>query len=158
MWALSAGADKLGGASLSTMDFVGLHRVAVDHTRRWHPDIRALIASAAVPETFAITLRTSVLVGPWPPTAVTLLSDAIHAITPARGSGANTALRDAGVLCERLVGAARGEQSLREAIGEYEAAMVVYGFDAVRASLENPAHRASPSPGMFARLTARFAR
>ncbi|MGE5291859.1 MAG: FAD-dependent monooxygenase [Micromonosporaceae bacterium] len=36
-----------------------------------------------------------------------VVGDAIHAMSPARGSGANTALQNAGLLCRTLTDAAR---------------------------------------------------
>ena len=59
----------------------------------------------------------------WEPGRVTLLGDAIHAMSPARGSGANTALQDAGVLCRAPAGAAPGRPALIAAIGDYETQM-----------------------------------
>jgi 2-polyprenyl-6-methoxyphenol hydroxylase-like FAD-dependent oxidoreductase len=55
-------------------------------------------------------------------------------MTPFRGIGANTALRDAELLCRYLVAAAGGEKPLLEAIHAYEVEMVRYGFAAVRSS------------------------
>ncbi|MFG1961801.1 FAD-dependent oxidoreductase [Nonomuraea sp. NPDC049028] len=83
----------------------------------------------------ATAIRSSVPVPRWSPSAIILLGDAIHAMTPARGTGANTALRDAALLTRLLPAAARGEQPVLEVIGEYEAQMTEYGFAAVRASL-----------------------
>jgi 2-polyprenyl-6-methoxyphenol hydroxylase-like FAD-dependent oxidoreductase len=65
---------------------------------------------------------------------VTLLGDAIHAMSPARGSGANTALRDAALLAAELGAAARGDKPVLSAIAHYEQEMAGYGFAAVRAS------------------------
>lgn len=48
-----------------------------------------------------------------------------------RGVGANTALRDAALLCRALTAARDGRVPLIEAIHDYEARMIAYGFDAV---------------------------
>jgi len=66
-------------------------------------------------------------------------------MSPAGGSGANTALRDAGLLCRQLIAAARGEAPLLAAVGAYERAMVAYGFDAVRASQRAPGRFFGPA-------------
>ncbi|SEK34261.1 FAD-dependent oxidoreductase [Nonomuraea pusilla] len=102
----------------------------------WHPRVRAIIEHWDLPSVFPIVLRTSVPIAPWPTTPVTLLGDAVHAMSPAGGVGANTALRDAAALASALGRVARGRPLLR-ALAEYEAAMVAYGFDAVRLSAEN---------------------
>src|SRR5207248_1686905 len=98
--------------------------------RSWHPDLRALLAKAAVDETFFIRVRSSQRVPAWAPSRVTLLGDAIHAMSPARGSGANTALLDAANLCTALT----DSSDVIAAIGGYEEKMRDYGFAAVEAS------------------------
>jgi 2-polyprenyl-6-methoxyphenol hydroxylase-like FAD-dependent oxidoreductase len=56
-------------------------------------------------------------------------------MSPARGSGANTALQDAALLCRTLAGtAATGDKDLLAAIGNYESQMREYGYAAVAAS------------------------
>ena len=55
---------------------------------------------------------------------------------PTGGNGANTALRDAALLTRQLSQAARGELALLDAIGEYEAEMREYGFEAVDLAME----------------------
>jgi 2-polyprenyl-6-methoxyphenol hydroxylase-like FAD-dependent oxidoreductase len=75
-------------------------------------------------------------VAPWPSGRVTLIGDAIHAMTPYRGIGANIALKDAVRLRDVLLAAQRAEQPLIPAIHGYEAAMLDYGFKAVRNSLK----------------------
>jgi 2-polyprenyl-6-methoxyphenol hydroxylase-like FAD-dependent oxidoreductase len=67
---------------------------------------------------------------------ITLIGDAIHAMTPYRGIGANVALKDAVRLRDALVKADLGQQPLIEAIGGYETEMRRYGFAAVRNSLK----------------------
>jgi 2-polyprenyl-6-methoxyphenol hydroxylase-like FAD-dependent oxidoreductase len=64
---------------------------------------------------------------------VTLIGDAVHAMTPAGGVGANTALRDAALL-GRLLGAAGG---WREGLtAEYEREMRLYASANVKMSFE----------------------
>ena len=72
----------------------------------------------------------------WPTGRVTLIGDAIHAMTPYRGIGANVALKDAVGLRDALLAAQRGEKPLFDAINSYETAMRDYGFKAVRNSLK----------------------
>src|SRR5262249_8200143 len=91
------------------------------------------LADPATLSQFAI--RTATPVGPWPTGRVTLLGDAIHAMTPYRGIGANMALEDAVRLKRAIVAGARGNRDLLDAVGEYEAAMRNYGFRSVRNSL-----------------------
>ncbi len=55
-------------------------------------------------------------------------------MSPALGSGASTALRDAALLAAELAAAARGAKTLVQAVGGYEQQMTGYGFAAVRAS------------------------
>ena len=84
-------------------------------------------------ETFLVRIRTSPPVPPWPPSRVTVLGDAIHAMSPARGSGANTALQDAALLCRTLTGAERAGGDLIAAVGECQRQMRNYGYAAVAA-------------------------
>jgi 2-polyprenyl-6-methoxyphenol hydroxylase-like FAD-dependent oxidoreductase len=152
MWAISAAQDRFGGP-LPT-EPANLHELAVRMIRGWHPDVRRLVALADVDETFAIAVRASVPVPAWTPSRVTVLGDAIHAMSPARGSGANTALQDAAVLTEELTSA----DDVVAAIGRYEERMRDYGYAAVRASAE--AEAAMGGPGgvvswLYRRLTRR---
>ncbi|MCU7726301.1 FAD-dependent monooxygenase [Actinoplanes sp. KI2] len=140
MWGLSAQHDRLPAADseLAGADAATLHATACRAIRTWHPDLRALLAGAAVDETFFIRVRSSRRVPAWPPSRVTLLGDAIHAMSPARGSGANTALMDAANLCAALTGGT----DLVPAIGGYEQSMREYGFAAVDASRQAEAETA----------------
>jgi 2-polyprenyl-6-methoxyphenol hydroxylase-like FAD-dependent oxidoreductase len=111
-----------------------LHHLVTELTRTWHPDLRQLIALADPLSFFPINIRTSVPVPQWPTTNVTLIGDAIHTMTPGRGVGANTALRDARLLGQKLAAARDGQVPLLAAIRDYETQMIGYGFDAVRKS------------------------
>jgi 2-polyprenyl-6-methoxyphenol hydroxylase-like FAD-dependent oxidoreductase len=139
MWAVTGSAGhftgRLGGlGKLGGLGPAELHAVVVNTIRRWHPDLVRLIRLASIPETSLVAIRTAVPIAPWPASRVTLLGDAIHAMSPARGSGANTALRDAALLATELAAAARDEKTPVQAIADYERQMVDYGFAAVRAS------------------------
>jgi 2-polyprenyl-6-methoxyphenol hydroxylase-like FAD-dependent oxidoreductase len=112
-----------------------LIRLVLDMTPDWHPNMRRLFGLTDPGTCFPINIRTSVPIEPWQPTSITLLGDAIHTMTPGQGVGANTALRDAALLCRQLVAAQQGAKPLLAAIGDYEAEMVPYGFARVADSL-----------------------
>jgi 2-polyprenyl-6-methoxyphenol hydroxylase-like FAD-dependent oxidoreductase len=113
-----------------------LHQKALDLTKDWHPTLRQILQQADVSTLFQVPIRTSPPIPTWPSTRITLLGDAIHAMTPAGGIGANTAMRDAALLTDLLTTAHRGEISLLNAITQYETEMRLYGTAAVRQSLE----------------------
>jgi 2-polyprenyl-6-methoxyphenol hydroxylase-like FAD-dependent oxidoreductase len=105
----------------------------------------------------ALLIRTALPVAPWPTGRITLLGDAIHAMTPYRGIGANIALKDAVRLRRALTAANAGEHPLFDALRAYETEMVDYGFRAVRASLE-AMHRAMPDSRLRLALSRAFLR
>lgn len=124
-------ADVLGldGARLRE---VLLGKVIAD----WHPTLRALVRDSDPTTTFALSIRTSDPLPPWKPSRIILLGDAIHTMTPGRGAGANTALRDAALIRDKLVEVRDGRAELLAAIGDYEQRMRTYSAVAVRESLE----------------------
>jgi 2-polyprenyl-6-methoxyphenol hydroxylase-like FAD-dependent oxidoreductase len=109
----------------------------------WHPNLRKL-AEMTSDELGFVRIRTSQPVAPWTPSNVTLLGDAIHNMTPYRGIGANVALRDAALLCAKLSVAAPSGVRVAEGIGEYEAEMRRYGFEAVAASRKSLEQAVAP--------------
>lgn len=119
-------------AELAAMAPADLQKIALGLVDSWHPLARAMVGHWDVPATFPQPIRTSVPIGPWEPSRVTFVGDAIHAMSPAGGAGANTALRDGAALASALAGA-----PLLEAVAAYESEMVDYGFAAVRESAEN---------------------
>jgi 2-polyprenyl-6-methoxyphenol hydroxylase-like FAD-dependent oxidoreductase len=133
MWAVTGSAGQFTSRP-GELGPAELHAVVLNTIRRWHPDLLRLVQLASIPETSLVTIRTAVPIASWPASRVTLLGDAIHAMSPARGSGANTALRDAALLATELGAAARDEKTVVQAIADYERQMVDYGFAAVRAS------------------------
>ncbi|KIR61729.1 MULTISPECIES: FAD-dependent oxidoreductase [Micromonospora] len=118
-----------------------LVRIAQELTRNWHPHLRELLARSDPGSALPIRVSTSEPVPAWKSSTVTLLGDAIHTMTPGRGVGANTALRDAALLCRQVRLAAAGEKTLVQAVADYEAAMLPYGFARVHDSL----HRSGTS-------------
>jgi 2-polyprenyl-6-methoxyphenol hydroxylase-like FAD-dependent oxidoreductase len=123
-------------AELRAMSGEQLHAIMTAAVRTWHPKVREIVAHCDPATVFVLPLRSSVPIPPWSTTSVTLLGDAIHAMSPAAGAGACTALRDAGRLSAALTRAAAGEDPVT-AIGEYESEMVEYGFAAVHAGALN---------------------
>ncbi len=144
---------------LNAMDGAALRQTVLDMIKNWHSNLQKLIREAD-PTTLILTnIYTSQPVEQWPTKHITLIGDAIHSMTPARGIGANTALRDAGMLGRNLVAASHGEMTLDQAIHDYETEMLKYGFDAVLSSqkaLEQSAALAKPLSLAFAKTTFRF--
>lgn len=101
----------------------------------WHPDLRRMITDADQGSFSVQPHRASVPVPPWRPTTVTLLGDALHAMPPVGGLGGNAALRDAHLLTRTLLGVARGDCGLTDALGIAETEMRAHGFAAVRRAL-----------------------
>jgi 2-polyprenyl-6-methoxyphenol hydroxylase-like FAD-dependent oxidoreductase len=133
-WGFWASSDKYppGVTDLRGNDLI---RLVLDMTPGWHPNLRKLFALTNPGSCFPITIRTSAPIQPWQPSSITLLGDAIHTMTPGQGVGANTALRDAALLCRQLAAAQQGAKPLLAAIGDYQAEMVPYGFARVADSL-----------------------
>ncbi|MEC3916408.1 FAD-dependent oxidoreductase [Nocardia sp. CDC160] len=122
-----------------------LRDLVMAQTRDWSPRIGTILEMWDPATVFPLTIRSTVPITPWQTTAVTLLGDAIHAMSPAVGVGANTALRDAALLATQLGKAARGAE-LIPALRDYETAMLDYGFQAVRTSAEFGRQRMGQAP------------
>jgi 2-polyprenyl-6-methoxyphenol hydroxylase-like FAD-dependent oxidoreductase len=67
-------------------------------------------------------------------------------MTPYRGIGANTALRDAAALSAALRTVSRGEAPLLTALAGFERSMIDYGFRAVETSLKEMRRLHSENP------------
>ena len=128
------GARQNFPADPSMLNSEDLRRLALQLTRDWHPHMRRLIEMTEPAMVQYIGVRTSVPPPPWESCNVTLLGDAIHTMTPGRGAGANTALRDAALLGKLLIEADSGGKPLLQAIHDYEAEMLRYSAEAVRDS------------------------
>lgn len=100
-------------------------------TADWHPGLRAVLIASDPNALAALPIRSAGTLPHWPGRRITGLGDAVHAMSPAGGLGANTALRDAATLAELLTA---GELTSVGALAEYERRMRAYAIEAVAAS------------------------
>lgn len=136
MWGFSMHRDALG-LQRPVDEIAGeeARAVVLAQLRDWCPELRRLIERAEASSLTAIAVKSAVPLEPWPTRQITLLGDALHNMTPYRGVGANTALRDAALLRDALRDVDDGRSQLLPALAAYEREMIKYGFTAVRASL-----------------------
>ncbi|GAA2652835.1 monooxygenase [Paractinoplanes durhamensis] len=121
--------DELFSAGPGELKDYALHRLA-----GWHPDLLEIVRLWDTATVQALAIRSCIPVPAWEPSTVTVMGDAVHAMSPALGIGANTALRDAHVLGDQLLAAARGEKTLISGIGTYEETMRDYAYEAIHKS------------------------
>lgn len=114
-------------------------RIAKSLTAHWHERVKPLFDNMVEDEAafWKITCSSPEGVPHWPnEPRVTALGDAVHAMTPAGGNGANTAVRDSDLL-GRLVGEAwaQGKEDTWEGVtAAYEKQMREYASAAVKSS------------------------
>jgi len=74
-------------------------------TEEWHPSLRALFELQDVSQSSTLRVASAnPIIAPWEPSSrVTLIGDAIHAMSPCGGVGAVTAIRDGALLSRVLV-------------------------------------------------------
>jgi 2-polyprenyl-6-methoxyphenol hydroxylase-like FAD-dependent oxidoreductase len=138
MWGFSARPRTLGiSAPIENISGETAKELVLARMNEWDPSLRHLVARADAATMSSFEVKSAQEVEPWATKNVTLLGDALHNMTPFRGMGANTALRDAAALREILIAVSRGERELLSGIADYERNMIDYGFAAVRASLAN---------------------
>ncbi len=97
-----------------------MHETMVAAVAGWHPAIRRLVEQIERTTLFSHPFRRLDPTPPWPASRVTYVGDAINAMLPTLGKGANMAMRNAAVLRDQLAAAAAGERPLLEAIAAYE--------------------------------------
>ena len=111
-----------------------LQKLSVAVLGDWPESASAIPAHGDPGSFFLVEMYTSIPCEMPPSANVTLLGDAIHAMTPTLGRGANIAMRDAALLEHYLNEVINGQQALSEALHRYEAEMTSYGFEVVRKS------------------------
>jgi 2-polyprenyl-6-methoxyphenol hydroxylase-like FAD-dependent oxidoreductase len=95
-----------------------------------HLSIRRFCPATNPASGFPLQIAASELAPAWQATNVTLVGDAIHAVTPGPPVGANTALRDAMLLTRALSFVRANRLGLRNAVAAYETEMI--RFDLAR--------------------------
>ncbi|EKG35770.1 FAD-dependent oxidoreductase [Pseudomonas syringae] len=123
-----------------------LQEVAVQTLNAWHEHAASVVSAGNTETFFLVEMYTSVPCELQTPTNVTLLGDAIHAMTPTLGRGANVAMRDGALLGRQLKKVAAGEMLLAEALRVYESGMLEYGFDVVRQAAKTGQQRMGQNP------------
>ncbi|HEY2694320.1 MAG TPA: FAD-dependent monooxygenase [Pseudonocardiaceae bacterium] len=113
-----------------------LVQLVLDRTAEWQSELHGVFAHAEPDETLPIALRATLPIQPWPAGQIIPLGDAMHAMPPTGGVGANTAVRDAAGLKSVLAQVDRGERTLTDAMEEYQNAVRVYGTEAITMSLK----------------------
>jgi salicylate hydroxylase len=145
-WAFVAPRTRYGAeGDMRRLDGPVLQQLALRMIDGWHAHLRRLVAESDPRTVASLRIQTSVPIEPWAAANVTLLGDAIHTMTPLQGIGGNTALRDAALLCRKLVEVEQHRSELLPATEQYEAEMRRYGFAAVAASLQTAQYAVSDS-------------
>jgi len=136
-WASIAPRHRFGPELEQARSPEQLHRLVERRLVGWHPDLRRLVAESppALTGSLPITTGRPFTLGSRGQAPLTLLGDAVHPMTPLQGLGGNTALRDASLLCRRLVDVQQGQSGLSEALQSYERELVDDGFRAQQVSL-----------------------
>ncbi|WP_157889265.1 FAD-dependent monooxygenase [Chromobacterium subtsugae] len=117
-WALFGREASLGGRLPPDEGAAALRERVRAAARGWHPSLRALLERTDATAIIGREVRMAERVPAWPSGRLTVLGDAIHAMSPAGGVGANTALADAAMLAQCLA-----EGDIGRAVVRYEADM-----------------------------------
>lgn len=140
-WALTGPRSRLGVETLprTPRELDGIVRQLV---RDWDPALQAVFLRGDPAEWAALPVRSLWPDRTWQSQRITLLGDAIHAMSPANGSGMVTALCDAADLATCLARAAKGE-SRAAMLDAYAVTMRERAIDAVRAACADGSRLAS---------------
>jgi 2-polyprenyl-6-methoxyphenol hydroxylase-like FAD-dependent oxidoreductase len=125
-WVLIGRADIFGKPDSELLRLTGEDSAALSLklTEEWDPAVRSLFELQDTAQSSTLRVSSAKPVIPfWKPSGrITLLGDAVHAMSPCGGVGAVTALKDAAVLACKITEGGINEKS----IGAYEAEMRQY--------------------------------
>ncbi|MCP1105122.1 FAD-dependent monooxygenase [Serratia nevei] len=128
-WACIGSAERLGGPA--RMEDVAALQARVRHfSQGWAPALRDLLAQTDPLSLSVRAVQVTVEMPVWHSERIAFLGDAVHAMSPAGGLGANTALADAASLATHLAQAGSAAQALRA----YGAELQARGTEAIRLS------------------------
>lgn len=133
-------------ADLKSRSGASLQEIAASMIADWPGQGTDLIRAGEAAAFFMVEMSTSVPCRLPPPDRVTLIGDAIHAMTPTLGRGANLAMRDGALLGRAMRDVVSGQRSLSEALNAYEDAMLDYGFAVVREAAAIGKERMNQNP------------
>ena len=102
----------------------------------WHPAVAAIVGSIDPQSIFSIAFSYLEPMDDWTPSRVTALGDAAHGMLPTLGMGANSAIRDAAVLADRIRDIAHGAD-IPAAIGAYEAEMRRFAYPLIPLTVDH---------------------
>lgn len=122
-------------ALLETLSGKELLQVLLSRIGHWDERILKLIRHTDPSTVALLKVRSSQPGAIWETGPVTLLGDAIHAMTYFRALGCNSALHDTGLLVPQIVAARHHGKPIRSTLRDYEDAMREHGYEAVRSSL-----------------------
>jgi len=147
-WSVIGPGARFGLEPGERLQAAQIREMLVALTESWHPALRQVWLQSQAADIAMLPVRSGRPEAPWPAGPVTLLGDAIHAMSPAGGLGANTALADAAALAEAIAQAGAGaglRNGLARALARYEADMRQRACQAVERSNHGAARLFAPA-------------
>ena len=139
MWVLMGPAGELPARGTPPAELV---RFAGNRTASWDSRATSVLREAIVADSFLTSLRSMTQIPEVPihtGVPVAFLGDAIHAMSPAGGEGANTALGDAALLVSHLL----ADATIADAVARYHADMRTTAGEALKRSASYTAQEPS---------------
>lgn len=143
-WVFAASQEDFGMSDEELLRLNGEEAMKVSQrlTKNWHPDLRPLFDYQEPDQAAALRIvSASPKLAQYPShPSITVMGDAVHPMSPAGGSGANTAIRDAALLGEMLKEAWSGNGdawapgSIAQVIEKYEKQMRQYAGEVLEKS------------------------